>query len=93
MEYQLFSVQTDRSILIDALEFQDDALAGPFSRRSKGLFISIDAARKIAVAAIGRFGAALLRNLCVVRQRDSLPIASPAAVERNLLHSPSLCLK
>ena len=81
MEAKLFSVQTDSGILIYAFKFNENILVLPFGRSSKCLFIGINAAREIAVTAVGSLFASFLRDLRVMRQGDGFSLKQPVLIK------------
>ena len=81
MEAELFAVEADGRVFVHALELHEDRFAFPLRRSSEGLFVSVEAAREIAVAAVGDVLAALLADLRVVRQGDGLAVAGPVVVK------------
>ena len=85
VEIQLAAVEGDGGVLIHALELHQNLLARPVGGGGEGLFIGVNAAGEIAVAA-GGIGGALLRDLGVVGQGDGCAVAAPAIVERNGFH-------
>lgn len=77
MEGQFFAIEGNRGIFVDALKLNEDNFFCPFLRGSKYLFVGIDAAGEITMAAVGGIRAALFGNLRIVGKINMLAVADP----------------